>query len=294
MYDAEYLEYMRVVDQARYQTGAGRVASAIGQVRGRVYTAGPGATTLYIISGDSKDYAYARHLVDGTHEKIDAYLFEWGRRDYNPPQTSYFHPDYDTEMVHIIPEVTAGLIEVGKLACDLPYADARPDPLDFHKVRTDQPRTLQVTVHNGGANQIEILNIGTTGGEFATPGGSIGPLPAGADAGIPVTFQPTSDGPQVGWLSFDFRPVGVSGLTDDLRLQLTGAGCTVDKAKDCVAPVYSSPGWLACVLMLIVAPLILFFMALFIWVPGMKCKIKQFVFRMQHCFEGNDDPCIRL
>jgi hypothetical protein len=48
----------------------------------------------------SDDYAYSRHFIDNTKEKVIAYTLEWGKE---------FQPPY-TEMHNIIQEITSGLI----------------------------------------------------------------------------------------------------------------------------------------------------------------------------------------
>jgi hypothetical protein len=34
--------------------------------------------------------------------------------------------------------------------------------------------------------------------------------------------------------------------------------------------------------------------AIFSWIPSVMCTIKQLLFRIRHCSEGNDNPCREL
>jgi hypothetical protein len=55
---------------------------------------------LYPTADTSDDYAYSRHFVDSTKQKVIAYALEWGTE---------FQPPY-TEMQNIIQEITSGLL----------------------------------------------------------------------------------------------------------------------------------------------------------------------------------------
>src|SRR4029453_3149133 len=70
-------------------------------------------------------------------------------------------------------------------------------------------------------------------------------------------------------------------------------GCTV--AEDaCVAPTFGPAGCFACLGRLIVYGAIIIGLALFAWIPSVMCTIKQLLFRIRHCSEGNDNPCREL
>ncbi len=62
---------------------------------------------------------------------------------------------------------------------------------------------------------------------------------------------------------------------------------------DCLAPVFRGHG-LLCLLLVIIYVAIIVTLILFIWIPGVLCVLKQWIFRLQHCYSGNSDPCIPL
>lgn len=80
-------------------TGNG-VRDAIAAVRGRQYTVEP-AVLLYPTSGTSKDFSYARHIVNTGHAKVFSYTLETGR-EFQPP---------DAEAAQVINEVCAALLQ---------------------------------------------------------------------------------------------------------------------------------------------------------------------------------------
>lgn len=280
--DATYREYIVPVDQARYQAVTQRLNGALGQVRGKVYTPGPGATTLYIVSGSSKDYMYARHIADPAKRKIDAYLFEWGQQ---------FQPPF-AEMSNIILDVSAALIELCLVAQDLPLVDATPDPLDFRNVRTGTTKTAFVTIRNRGVGSVELVNVAASGAGFGSAVATLGPIAEGASAQLPVTFTPPAAGAASGLVAFEFRQPG-GALVDRAEVRLAATGCTLG-AKACAAPVFGPINIIVCILMWIVAPIVLALLALFSWIPGVRCAIRQYTFRLSNCLTGNDDPCRAL
>jgi murein tripeptide amidase MpaA len=87
--DPSYREYMTPQDLQRFTTVAQRIVAAIADVRGRVYTAEPGKG-LYGTTGTNSDYAYGRHISDGTKRKTYGYTFETGPWMGNAPDS--FHP----------------------------------------------------------------------------------------------------------------------------------------------------------------------------------------------------------
>jgi murein tripeptide amidase MpaA len=98
--DSAYREYIPAGDLQIAVSLAHTFRDALHAVRGKSYTA-KSAFDLYPTSGTSDDYAYARHIIDPGNEKIFAYTIEWGT-EFQPPWT---------EMVNIIHDVTAGLIQ---------------------------------------------------------------------------------------------------------------------------------------------------------------------------------------
>ena len=277
--DTAYREFMEPVDLTRYQAVSLRLNQALQQVRGKTYIQGPGATTLYIVSGASKDYMYARHLADPPKLKIDSYLFEWGTQ---------FQPPY-AEMDNIIKDVSAALIELCLVAQQIPLLQRSPDPLDFAKVRTGTSKARSVTVRNIGVGAAELFNIQVTGAGFSTSASALGPIAEGALVQVPVAYAPTIVGAQQGRLTFQFRQPG-STLSDVAHVRLQGVGCTV-KEGACTAPVFEPSNWLSCLILWIISLPVIMLLILFSWIPAVRCQLKQLLFRLSHCSTGNSDPC---
>ena len=80
------------------------MAAGIAASRGHRYRVQQSAN-LYPTAGTSDDYAYSRHLVDRTLNKVLAFTVEWGSENNPTP----FHPPYP-EMKKIIAEMTSGLL----------------------------------------------------------------------------------------------------------------------------------------------------------------------------------------
>ncbi|OFY62530.1 MAG: hypothetical protein A2Y71_10415 [Bacteroidetes bacterium RBG_13_42_15] len=280
--DTTYSEYMEQVDLTRYQNTSNRLKLALQQVRSKQYTPGPTSTTLYIVSGASLDYMYSRHIVDRTKRKIDTFLIEWGQA---------FQPAY-SEMTEIIMDVSSALIELCLTAQELPLTNKTPDPLDFKTIQLGTTKTIQLRLDNLGIGAVELFNIQIQGTGFSINLTTLGPIQEGDHSFIPVTFVPPANGPATGKLIFKFRKPGVT--TEDIAdVQLLAAGCSVPKGS-CTAPVFSPSNWFVCLLLAIAAPAVILGMLILIWIPGMLCALKRFIFRVQHCTQGNDNPCIVL
>ncbi|MFI1199898.1 M14 family zinc carboxypeptidase [Streptomyces sp. NPDC020883] len=98
--DARYREFIPGID-FEHETGLARdFQDGLHGVRGRSYTAKSGFD-LYPTCGTSDDYAYGRHFVDPSKERILAYTIEWGT-EFQPPWN---------EMENIIKDVDAGLAQ---------------------------------------------------------------------------------------------------------------------------------------------------------------------------------------
>ncbi|MER6051207.1 M14 family metallopeptidase [Streptomyces sp. NPDC001793] len=98
--DARYREFIPRID-FEHETGLARdFRDGLHGVRGRSYTAKSGFD-LYPTCGTSDDYAYGRHFVDPSKERILAYTIEWGT-EFQPPWN---------EMENIIKDVDAGLAQ---------------------------------------------------------------------------------------------------------------------------------------------------------------------------------------
>ena len=98
--DSLYREYIPAADRDWYTATGEAMRGAIAAVRGRPYTLQQ-AVLLYPTSGTSKDYAYARHLVDTGKRKVYAYTLETARE---------FQPPYN-EALRVIDESSAGLVQ---------------------------------------------------------------------------------------------------------------------------------------------------------------------------------------
>jgi len=94
-----YREYIPSSDKSKAIGLANIFRNGIQAVRGKTYTVKP-AVNLYPTAGTSDDYAYSRHFVDSTKQKVIAYTLEWGTE---------FIPPY-TEMQNIIQDITSGLL----------------------------------------------------------------------------------------------------------------------------------------------------------------------------------------
>ena len=98
--DSVYKEYIPAEDHDLVSKLSLRVHAAIEAVRGKKYTALQ-SFDLYPTAGTSDDYAYGRHFVDPSKNKIRSFTIEWGT-DFQPPWV---------EMEKIILDITAGLME---------------------------------------------------------------------------------------------------------------------------------------------------------------------------------------
>jgi hypothetical protein len=100
--DSTYKEYIPSSDLSLAIDLANTLRDGIQPVRGKNYKVEQSFTLIgvYPTAGTSDDYAYSRHFVDNTKEKVIAYTIEWGTE---------FQPPY-TEMQNIIQEITSGLL----------------------------------------------------------------------------------------------------------------------------------------------------------------------------------------
>ena len=100
-----------------------RMRDAVASVNGRRYTVQQGAR-LYGTSGSSEDWAFARQVLDPARPVIYPYTIEFGRERPGDVAAS-FHPPY-AEMVRIIDEVVAGLLEMLLAGLDRLAAEQLP------------------------------------------------------------------------------------------------------------------------------------------------------------------------
>ncbi len=118
--DNRYREFIPSGDLRWCMETAGRIKSAIWAVRGRSYTAEPGAG-LYPTSGTSNDYAYSRHFGTGRRE-VRAFCIETGTE---------FQPSHE-EGVRVMDDVSAGLVELCLASVCIVEAVATAAPLAAH------------------------------------------------------------------------------------------------------------------------------------------------------------------
>jgi carboxypeptidase T len=98
--DSDYQEYIPNADLNWFVNTCNRVRDGIKAVRGTVYTVQP-SVGLYPTTATSDDYAYSRHFIDSSNQKVLAGVMETGKE---------FQPPY-TEALKIIAEISSGLIE---------------------------------------------------------------------------------------------------------------------------------------------------------------------------------------
>ncbi len=99
--DTDYREFIPELDQNTLFDLANKMNNALNAVRGTSYTVQQ-AVGLYPTSATSDDYAYSRHIVDSSKNKIYAFTIEFGQE---------FVPPYE-EMRLIIKEVNAAMTEI--------------------------------------------------------------------------------------------------------------------------------------------------------------------------------------
>ncbi|NKX55831.1 M14 family zinc carboxypeptidase [Arthrobacter mobilis] len=87
--DPSYAEYMTPRDLLRFESVGDGIVQAIADVRGRKYTRETGLG-LYPTTGTLSDYAYARHIADGTQHKTYGFTLETG--PWQGSVAESFHP----------------------------------------------------------------------------------------------------------------------------------------------------------------------------------------------------------
>jgi murein tripeptide amidase MpaA len=178
-----YKEYIPSADLSLAIALANAFRDGVAAFRDTVYTVKP-AFNLYPTAGTSDDYAYNRHFVDPTKQKVLSYTLEWGTE---------FQPLY-SEMQNIIQEITCGLLtfclEARKSIVDCTIVTDRStfgkdevDALLQQGVPARIVAAFYVTVDGFSANE---LGIGT-----ATFGGTPNVTPS-----LPL-FSPPLNGVQV-------------------------------------------------------------------------------------------------
>ena len=98
--DEEYREYISPTDLEHVKDLANTFASALENVRGTRYSVEQ-SFGLYPTSGAGDDYAFGRHVLDVSKNKVYGFTLEFGKDDFQPSWS---------EMKEIIIEVCAGLV----------------------------------------------------------------------------------------------------------------------------------------------------------------------------------------
>lgn len=280
-----YGEFMRTPDHNRLDGTAQRMNAALNAVRGKSYAVGQ-SYLLYPTCGASTCYAFSRHISDTAKTKVDPFLIEWGVT---------FQPVYNTEMVNIIHDVSAALTELCLAADGIPILGVTPARLNFGRLRLGMSLAKTVRLENRGIAPLALAAVGIEPGPGAAAFAA-GAVPAtiapGAAANVNVTFTPAAAGPVGARLVVEFYEPG-QALHDVAVVPLAGNAC-VREPGACYAPVFGASNWLSCLLLLIVLTPVLVLLALFSWIPSVRCSLNQLMYRIQHCGDGNDDACIRL
>src|SRR6266581_95232 len=280
-----YGEFMRAQDQARLDATAQRMNGALNAVRGKSYAVGQ-SYLLYPTCGASTCYAFGRHIADTARTKLDAFLIEWG---------TTFQPDYATEMVNIIEDVSAALTELCLAADRLPILDVSPRQLNFGRLQVGTSRNRSVQLTNRGARSLTVAAVSIEAGPNAalfTLGAAPATLAAGATGTVPVTFTPVAAGARGARLLIEFFEPG-QAVHDVWVVPLAGDAC-VPVPGTCYAPVFGATNGLVCLVLFIVLIPVIVLLALFSWIPSVRCALNQLLFRLRNCGDGNDDACIPL
>lgn len=99
--DFEYKEFISIEDENTMKNLANRMNYALERVRGRKYKIQQ-AVGLYPTSATSDDYAFSRHLINGSNQKIYGFTIEFGKEETG------FIPPF-SEMQNVIKEVSSAL-----------------------------------------------------------------------------------------------------------------------------------------------------------------------------------------
>jgi len=288
-----YKDFMAPGDKNRIEDFSQAFVGTVSAVGNRLYEAGPGFTTLYGISGGSKDYFTSRHLADPCQPKADGFLIEWGM-SFQPP---YEDPPGVDEMTSIITDISAGLCELILQAERLPLLEVAPCMLDFGLVRLGHTAHLPLTIRNEGTTPVNVAEL-----VFQIPdsGNALGfnftpntPLAPDATLQVDVTYTPTTPAVARARIMVTFARPGET-VTDNRLVDLIGEGCDAP-AGNCYAPVFNPLPFIVCLLLMIITPFVIAAMAIGLCLrPGAYCALLRYLYRVTHCTTGNHDPCIRL
>lgn len=301
---AAYREFMHRVDLERFTALSNLQRTAVETVHGTRYRTGTSFLEMYGMSGNMNDYAWSRHITQPTCGKVDGYIYEFERVSDSSGLYAYgFQPPFEADegnagpddMIHIIRDVSAGLAALFVNLDRIPIAEHAPATIDFGKVRIGAPKVRTVTVANRGVRTFAVGPASLVGpaGPFSTGTPSAASLAPAAVTTVSVTAAPLNTAFAVGHVAVEFQYEGES-VRDVRMVRCTAQGCTVPDGV-CVAPTFTATtNAILCFWRVIVNLVLILALALFAWLPSVRCTIKQLWFRIVHCRKGNDDPCLVL
>jgi hypothetical protein len=290
-----YKEFMHAVDQSRYGIFSALQCDAVAAVRGTPYVTGTSFVEMYGMTGNANDYAYSRHLLDPGAAKTDGYIWEVqdiGGLGFQPP---FEEPPGATDMIHVIRDVAAGLTALLLNVDRIPFVEVSPARLGFGRVRVGTSSNKGIAVINRGIRPVDVGPVATLGtaGPFTVQSVSPAHLAPGEMAVVTVRATPTAAGDASTRVAIEFAYENET-VRDVRIVPCTVRGCTVAHGA-CAAPTFApTQSSLVCLLRAIVYAVIIAALAIFAWIPSVNCAIRQYVFRIRRCRDGNNDPCRTL
>ncbi len=279
-----YGEYVHATDPQRWIAYCNEMNAALTAVRGRVYSVGQSFSLLYPTTGTSFCYAFSRHLVDSMKGKIDGLIIEWGLT---------FQPNYATEMVEIIKEVSSALLQLCLAVDKVPKLQISPAALDFALVSQGTSKSLVLSLTNLGTSVAKLVSVdieaGPDAGAFnGVITGSVTVRP-GKTRKVTATFAPNAVRSFTGFLLVKVQNPAVA-WQDVIRVSMTGSSCAL-RGDACAAPVFAPMNFIQFLVMVIMLSVVIALLLLFIWIPGVACQVRQLLYILNHWSEGNGDPC---
>ena len=197
--------------------------------------------------------------------------------------------------MHVADELAAGLTELLCNVPRLPMIDHQPRTLDFGLMRHNAQKELWVDVTNEGDTAIEVGPAAMIGidGPFSVAGIDHTHRDPGQRARIFVdALADVAAGRYAGRVAIEVRKSGET-VRDVRIVPCVIEVCTV--ANDaCVAPVFAGSSPWTCLMKSVLWATLIIALALFAFLPSVRCTIRQLVFRIRHCRQGNRNPCRTL
>jgi hypothetical protein len=164
-----YREFMHAVDQSRYALYAKVQQDAIASVRGAQYRTGTSYVEMYGMSGNANDYAHSRHAANPAAAKIDGYIYEFenvASLGFQPP---FEEPPGPNDMIHVVRDVTAGLLGLLLAVDRIPFVETSPARVGFGRVRVGTTAQRGIAVINRGTQNVALGPVSMLGnaGPFA-------------------------------------------------------------------------------------------------------------------------------